>query len=74
MGGHISVMTALGIVEGEVLRCLEEHGPTTLRRLVAELDWPAAMVIMGVGALIRERLAQGIQRGGDWTVRKMEVR
>jgi len=56
-------MTPLGVVEGDVLTWLEVHGPTTLRQLVDELDWPAPLVAMGLGALIREGLAEGLQQG-----------
>ncbi|MBI2173708.1 MAG: hypothetical protein HYU33_00720 [Candidatus Omnitrophica bacterium] len=56
-----SLMTPLGLVEGEVLTYLERHQSTTLRRLNRELEWPAYMVMMGVGALIRVGLVRGIQ-------------
>jgi len=55
-------MTPLGIVEGEVLLSLEHHGETTLRRLIQESQWPARIVMMGVGALIREGLVHGVHR------------
>lgn len=57
-----SIVTPLGIVEGEVLMHLEEHGSTTLRHLVRELGWPTSMVMMAVGALIRQGLVLGTQR------------
>ena len=56
-----SMMTLLGIVEGEVLTVLETGGATTLRGLVRALQWPAPVVMMAVGALIRQGLARGIQ-------------
>jgi hypothetical protein len=56
-----SLMSPLGVVEGEVLMYLEEHGATTLRQLTRELAWPASMVMMAVGALVRESLARAVQ-------------
>ena len=56
-----SLMTPLGVIEGEVLIYLEEHGATPMRRLTRELDWPASLVIMAVGALVRERLVRATQ-------------
>lgn len=56
-----SLMTPLGLVEGEVLRYLDRRGSATLRRLNRELRWPAYMVMMAVGALIRAGLVRGVQ-------------
>ena len=53
-----SLITTLGVIEGEALTYLEQHGATPLRRLVRELEWPAPMVMMGVGALVREGLVR----------------
>lgn len=58
----ISLMTPIGVVAGEVLLHLERHRSMTLRRLARELKWPVRLVMMGVGALIREGLIRGIQR------------
>jgi hypothetical protein len=55
---RLSLMTPLGLVGGDILTYLENHGDTPLRRLTRELDWPSWMVMMGVGSLIREGLAQ----------------
>jgi len=55
-------MTSLGLVEGEVLTYLEEHGATMLRELIWKLEQSTAMVTMGVGALIREGLVEGRQQ------------
>jgi len=59
--GGIPLITSLGLIEGEVLTYLEQHGATRLRGLVRELEWPARMVMMAVGALIREGLVRGVQ-------------
>lgn len=56
-----AVVTLVGLVEGEVLTYLEEHGAATLRGLIRALDWPAPFVTMGVGALIRHGLVKGVQ-------------
>jgi DNA-binding MarR family transcriptional regulator len=56
-----SLITPLGLVEGDVLTYLEEHGATSVRRLIRALDWPAPMVLMAVGALVRERLVRAVQ-------------
>ncbi len=56
-----SIMTSLGIVEGEVLLHLEEYGSTALRHLIGELEWPAPIVTMALGALIRQGLVVALQ-------------
>ena len=58
----IPLITTLGLIEGEVLTFLEDHGATTLRALIRELEWPARMIMMAVGALIREHLVRATQR------------
>lgn len=58
----IPLITTLGLIEGEVLTFLEEHGATTLRGLIRELEWPARMVMMAVGGLVREHLVRATQR------------
>jgi hypothetical protein len=56
-----SLITRLGVIEGEILTYLETHGATSVRRLMRELEWPAPMVMMAVGGLVREGLARAIQ-------------
>lgn len=56
-----SLMTPLGLVEGEILTCLEAQGATAMRGLIRELDWPAPMVWMAAGALVRDGLARATQ-------------
>lgn len=54
-----SVITLLGVVQGEILEALESHGPMSLYRLIQSQDRPASTVTMAVGALIREGLVGG---------------
>jgi hypothetical protein len=56
-----TLMTSLGIVEGEILLYLDVHGATPVRRLIRDLEWPGPIVTMAVGALIRERLVRAAQ-------------
>lgn len=51
-----SLMTPLGLVEGEILLHLEERGGMSLRQLVHDLEWPSQLILMAVGALVREQL------------------
>ena len=44
---------------------IERRGRTTLRRLTRELHWPSTLVMMAVGALIRQGLVRGSQGGVD---------
>jgi hypothetical protein len=57
-----SLVTQLGIIEGEVLTCLERHGRTTLRQIIRDLEWPAPIVTMAVGAAIRQGLVRAVRR------------
>ena len=57
----LSLMTTLGLISGEVLTYLEAHGATTLHRLIRELEWPARMTMMAVGALVRQGMIRAIQ-------------
>jgi hypothetical protein len=59
-----SLVTVVGLVEGEVLTHLEEHGATVLRTLIRALEWSAAKVLMGVGALARRGLVSIVQQDG----------
>ncbi|GEM_PF-3195432 len=53
-----SLMTPLGLIEGDVLNLVESKGRVALKDIVQELTWPEAMVMMSAGALIREGLVQ----------------
>ena len=65
-----SLMTPLGVVEGEVLTYLDGHTPqVTLRQLNQELGWPAYLVMMAVGSLIRSGLVRGIRHNLDVVVK-----
>ena len=69
-----SLITSLGIVEGEVLEYLDSHQGVSLRRLNQELEWPAYMVMMAVGALIRESLVQGTRGDLEVVVKRRDPR
>ena len=60
--GSTPLVTVLGVVEGDILNFLETHGTLTLRRLIRMVEWPTMMVVMGVGALIREGLVRAVRR------------
>lgn len=57
----MSLLTLVGVVEGDVLDYVEVHGRTTLHRLVQGLEWPSRIIVMAVGALIRQGLIRGTQ-------------
>lgn len=68
----IPLITTLGLVAGDVLLYLERRGATTLRGLARELQWPVQMIVMGVGALIREGLVRGVAQDLDVLVEPTE--
>ncbi len=53
------IMAVLGVVEGEILERLESSGPMPLYRLIQAQEQPASLVMMAVGALIRQGLLTG---------------
>lgn len=60
-----SMMTTLGLAEGEVLEHLERYGSARLRDLTRELEWSSLMVVMAVGALIRQGLVRGLRQNAE---------
>ena len=56
-GGAV-LNTTISIVEGEILTYLEKHGFSRLKKVIRDLEWPMAEVMMAVGALIREGLIE----------------
>lgn len=54
----VSLSSVLGLVEGEILLYLEEHGFARLRKIVNVLEWPMPEVMMAIGALIQEGLVE----------------
>lgn len=60
-----SLLTQLGLAEGDVLTYVETSGAKSLRRVIRDSPWSSSMVLMAVGALIRERLIQGVQHELD---------
>lgn len=64
-----SLMTPVGVVEGDILTYLEQHDAVTLDQLIQQLAWPSLVIVMAVGALIREGLIRASQFGKDFLVR-----
>ncbi|MFH1857583.1 MAG: hypothetical protein ABH845_01580 [Candidatus Omnitrophota bacterium] len=56
-----SLMTMVGLVEGDILTYLEENGPTALGQVVQDLEWPSRLVMMAAGSLIRRGLVRAAQ-------------
>ena len=56
-----SLMTRIGILEGDVLAYLEEHGSTVMRRVTRELEGPFPLIMMAIGALVRRGLVRAVQ-------------
>lgn len=57
-----SLVTTLGLIEGEILSYVEAHGATTLGRLMQDLSWPSQQIVMAIGALLRQGLVSGVTR------------
>jgi hypothetical protein len=57
---RMSLMTSLGLIEGNILKRLED-GAVVIQDLIHELEWPAHMVLMAAGSLIRRGYVRGIQ-------------
>lgn len=60
-----TLMTTIGLIEGEVLTYLEDHGSTTLDELALSLEWPCRFIWMAVGALTRQGLVHVTQHELD---------
>lgn len=69
----VPLVTALALVEGDILTYVDEHRTTTLRQLSRALAWPSRLIMMGLGALIRDGLVRGLQRELDVVVTSMHV-
>lgn len=61
-GNGRSLMTTLGLIEGEVVTYLEGRGSSTLRQVVQEVEGPARLIMMATGSLIRKGIIAGYQR------------
>jgi hypothetical protein len=52
-----SLMTTLSIVEGALLTFLEEEqGETSVQDAINHINYPATLLLMAVGSLVRRRL------------------
>ena len=60
-----SIMTMLGITEGHVLTQLEEQGSSTIQEVLAGLNLPATLVLMAIGALVRQKLVLATKMNAD---------
>jgi hypothetical protein len=67
-----SVNATLGLISGEILLSLETCGPVSTAELVEKLEWPAELVYMAVGALIRRRLIGAAFRQGEVVVHQFK--
>jgi hypothetical protein len=68
--GHegMPLMTALGLIGGDVLTYLDEHGVGRLDELSQRIDWPRWMTLMGVGALVRQGLVRAMRQTDGVTI------
>jgi hypothetical protein len=53
-----SLMTPIALVEGEVLETIESRGPVDLSRVLKTTKQPKPLVVMSVGALVRDGLVR----------------
>jgi hypothetical protein len=67
-----SVNTTLGLISGEILLSLETCGPVPTRELVEKLEWPAELVYMAIGGLIRRRLVGAAFHLGEVVVHQFK--
>ncbi len=56
--GDPSLMTLVGIAEGEVLEALETGGPAAMASVLEQSQLPMPLVLMSVGALVRDGLVR----------------
>lgn len=68
--GHegMPLMTALGLIGGDVLTYLDDHGAARLEELSQRIDWPRWMTLMGVGALVRQGLVRAMRQADGVTI------
>lgn len=52
-----SIATPLSLVESEVFEYLESVGPSALTSILRDIPEPATLIVMSIGAMIREGLA-----------------
>lgn len=51
---EISCIAQIGETAGLVWRCLDEHGPLSMTRLIKEVEAPRDIVLQAIGWLARE--------------------
>lgn len=57
----VSLMTPLGLIEGDILRYVETRALTVIQDLIHDLEWPAHMILMAAGSLVRRGHVRAIQ-------------
>lgn len=62
---NTSLMTRLGLIEGDVLIFLERSSPVSLPQLMDDLKWPPCSVAMAVGSLLRQRMIRAAEENDE---------
>jgi predicted transcriptional regulator len=58
---HIPVISLMGVVQGEILECLEVRGRLALKQILESLHRPTHIVAMSLGALVYSGLVKAEQ-------------
>ncbi len=62
------MITAIGIVAGEIWHYLDQHGEVMVSNLITGIDKPRDNVLMSLGWLAREGHVVLQEEGGDYKV------
>lgn len=68
------LVTRLGLVEGNIIESLENHGGLTLRGLMEILEWEPCAVAMATGSLIRQGIIRSVEVGGEVFLEIVEIK
>lgn len=58
---QIPIISMIGIVQGEILECLETNGELLMRQIIQSLHRPTHLVAMSLGALVYNGLVVAMQ-------------